>query len=230
MSEFSSGTCRLTIPGSSRVMDRIRQGRRLLAVLALMPLPSFSQEYSVVLRVNERIATSYDYQERRFETARAINSSDRLSEEQKQELLANIGPRTMNELFEELLMLSRADQLGIRVVQADIDDQIAKTKANYGIESQEQFEQALASSGMTYEKMRENISKSFLVQKVMSQEVQPRISLEEEDLRRYYQSHSDEFQVPERLHLREIVLLESSGLEIDDLTRIAAEIRSLRQS
>lgn len=204
---------------------RTARASALVALLFSITASSFADTFEIVLRVNERIATSYDYQLRRAEKIRAIQSSERLSAERKQRLLAEVGVSTMGDIFEELLVLSRADQLGIEVSPAEIDRAVETTKRNYGLESEEEFEQALRSSGMNLETLRGNMRKNLLIQKVMGQEVQPRVKLEEEDLRRYYQSHSEDFQEPERLRLQEVVLLDSSGLTAEELRAMAEEIR-----
>jgi len=198
----------------------------ILGLLLLLPVPLVAQEaYEIVLRVNERIATTWDYQRRRAEKVRMIQGAESLPAQQQQRMLANVGVSTMDDLFEELLMLSRADQLGIRVNDADIERALASTRQNYGFETDEQFEQALHSSGLTLEQFRENLSQTLLVQKLMSQEVHPRVNLEEEDLRRFYQNHLEDFSEPERLQLQEVVVLSASGLSGDELEEIAREIR-----
>ena len=179
----------------------------------------------IVLRVNERIATSFDYNSERAERFEAIQQADSLTEERKQELLAVLGETVMKDIFEQLLMLSRADQLKIQLSPSDIDEAVERTKENFGIQTQAEFKAALASSGMTEERLRARLEKTLLTQRVMGQEVYSRVSIEEEDLRRYYQAHAEEFQVPQRLSLREVVVLESSGLKDEDLALLAEEIR-----
>ncbi len=179
----------------------------------------------IVLRVNERIATTYDYNSERMERFEAIQQADSLTEERKQELLAVLGETVMEDIFEQLLMLSRADQLKLQVSPSEIDEALERTKEGFGIKTAAEFRTALAAAGLTEERLRVRLEKSRLVQKVMGQEVYPRVSLDEEDLRRFYQSHAEDFQVPLRLNLREVVLLESSGLNVDDLALLAEEIR-----
>jgi parvulin-like peptidyl-prolyl isomerase len=179
----------------------------------------------IVLRVNDRIATTYDYNSERLERFQAIQQAESLTEEKKQELLAVLGETVMKDLFEQLLMLSRADQLKIQISPSEIDEAVERTKQNFGIQNQAEFKAALEASGMTEERLRGRLEKTLLTQRVMGQEVYSRVSVDEEDLRRYYQSHADEFQVPQRLSLREVVVLESSGLNDDDLALLAEEIR-----
>lgn len=183
------------------------------------------QVNEIVLRVNERIATTYDYNSERAERYQAIQQAESLSEERRQELLANLGETVMKDIFEQLLLLSRADQLKINITPSEIEEAVERTKENFGIKSQADFRAALQSSGMTEERLRARLEKTLLVQRVMGQEVYSRVELDEEDLRRYYQAHAEDFQVPQRLSLREVVVLESSGLSDADLALLAEEIR-----
>ena len=198
----------------------------MLCAFLLLPLSVVAQQdFEVVLRVNDRIATSWDYQLRRAEKMQMIQAAESLPAERRQRMLANVGVSTLDDMFEEMLMLSRADQLGIRVTEADLDRGVASTRENNGIETDEQFEQALKASGMTLQQFRDNLSRTMLVQKLMGQEVHTRVSLEEEDLRRYYQNHTDEFLVPERLQLEEVVIPSAEGQVDADLRQIAESIR-----
>lgn len=205
---------------------RSRLNSRLVCGLLLAGVSLGSAEVNeIVLRVNDRIATTYDYNSERLERFQAIQQAESLTEEKKQELLAVLGETVMKDLFEQLLMLSRADQLKIQISPSEIDEAVERTKQNFGIQNQAEFKAALESSGMTEERLRGRLEKTLLTQSVMGQEVYSRVSVDEEDLRRYYQSHADEFQVPQRLSLREVVVLESSGLNDDDLALLAEEIR-----
>ncbi len=202
--------------------------RRLVVALVLCLVGAVSVQAAVnriVLRVNERIATTYDYQRRRAERIAALRRATNLTTEQRQEALANVGERVMSELFEELLVLSRADQLGLEPSASEVAAAVRRARASFGIESDEEFRAALESNGMTLEEFRDQMRKDLMVREVMSREVQPRVKLEEEDLRRYYQSHRNEFEEPERLKLREVIVLESSGVDAQRMGELAAEIR-----
>jgi peptidyl-prolyl cis-trans isomerase SurA len=189
------------------------------------PTPASAEVHRIVLRVNEQIATSHDYQRRRDERVEALRRAEGLSMEERQELLADIGGSIMSNLLEELLILSRAEQLGIRANEDQVSLAVQQAKDNLGIQTDEQFEEALASSGITAEELRAQMRRNLLMQEIMSREVHPRIIQSEEDLRRYYQSHSDEFQVVERLKLEEVVVLETFGTGPIQMSALAAEIR-----
>lgn len=184
--------------------------KRILLLAVLAAAPASADVNGIVLRVNDRIATLVDYRQRYQERLDALRrrggDSDRLAE-----LLAEAGRDTMCELFQELLVLSKADQLNLEATEEMIDEGVARAKEANGIESDEQFTRALAQAGMTEQAFREQVRRNLLIQQVVGAQLRERVDLDEEDLRRYYQSHLEEFQQPRRIHLREIVVLDSQG-------------------
>src|SRR5688572_10950678 len=126
--------------------------QRLLALplLALLLLPAALRAElvnKVVLRVNDQIATLYDYEQRRAGMAQEVLRQQDLSAEERRQLLAQVGELAFKDMFEELFLESRAEQLGIEITDAQIDQQVGQMKQNFGIETDEQFEAALAQSG-----------------------------------------------------------------------------------
>ncbi len=60
----------------------------------------------------------------------------------------------MRDLFEELLVLSRADQLEITVTANEVTEAINRMRKGNQLEDDEQFRAALAQSGLTPEMLR----------------------------------------------------------------------------
>ena len=179
----------------------------------------------IVLRVNDEIATLWEFQQRRRSRIAEIQRAD-LPPERRQRLLADVGAETMREMFEELLVLSRADQLDIEVSDREVDAAVRQTQAQFGLESDEEFRSALAAAGMTLEDLGEQMRRNLLIREVMGREVQSRIELEEEDLRRYYRDHADQFSRPRRLEVREVVIPDEAGASDEERDALAAEARS----
>ena len=201
----------------------------LLALLLLAGLPAIARAElvnKVVLRVNDQIATLYDYEQRRSGMAQEILRQQELGDEERRKLLAQVGELAFKDMFEELLIESRAEQLGVEVSDAQIEQQVGQMKQNFGIQTDEQFAQALAQSGMTEPQLRERLRRDMRAREVMGREVQSRIQLDEDDLRRLYQKNREEFRQPEQLQLREVVVLEEGGLPTaDERSALAAQIR-----
>lgn len=205
--------------------------KRLLALplLALLLLPAALRAElvnKVVLRVNDQIATLYDYEQRRSGMAQEILRQQDLSDEERRQLMSQVGELAFKDMFEELLIESRAEQLGVEVAEGQIDQQVGQMKQNFGIENDEQFVAALAQSGMTEPMLRERLRRDMRAREVMGREVQSRIQLDEDDLRRLYQKNREEFRQPEQLQLREVVVLEEGGLPTaEERTALAGAIQ-----
>jgi foldase protein PrsA len=179
----------------------------------------------IVLRVNDRIATFYDYQQRKAELVRDIVRREQ-DQEERQRLLAQAGEVVFADLFRELLLDSRADQLAIEITDAQVDQSLAQLKQNFNIKTDQDFAAALAQSGMTETQLRAQIKNNQRMQEVRGREVQGRIKVDEEDLRRYYRKNLEQFRQPEQVQLREVVVLEEGGASAEQRKAVAGEIRA----
>ena len=117
----------------------------------------------------------------------------------------------MRDMFEELLVLSRADQLEITVTANEVTESIDRMRKANQLEDDEQFRAALAQSGITPEQLRAQFEQQIRFQRVIGREVYSEVKLEEEDLRRYYKDHIEEFRQPEQVKVREVVVLDDTG-------------------
>lgn len=215
-----------------RVLTVIRKQRRLaslfffsLALLGAAPALHAEVLNRIILRVNDRIATLHDYEMRRDATLADIQRRAQDPQE-RQRMMAQAGEMTYAAMFRELLLESRADQLGIGISEAQVDAAISRVRENFNIKTEEEMTAALASSGMTMEQLREQIRSQQRLDEARRRDIEARVDLEEEDLRRYYRKNLEQFRQPEQLQLREVVVLEEGGASAEERARIAAEIRS----
>ena len=216
-------------PGDSP-FSRLRAAGALVTLLAMSVLPAAAQssagsENRVVLRVNDRIVTLYDYQRAVNEQMNQIRAAVGLTEHERQELVADAGRLVMKVLFEELLLMSRADQLAVVVDESEVDEQVRATREQFRLESDEQFRQALAQQGMREEDFRQQIRKRLRSNVVRGREVAPRVVVEDEDLRRFYRENEERFRVPERARFEEVVVLEAT-VPADRMAPLAALART----
>lgn len=199
----------------------------LAAFLAVAAAPRAAADSlnRVVLRVNDQIATLYDYERRRDEAVREIVARVRDPKERQQQL-DSIGETVFRDMFQELLLSSRADQVGVEVNDAEVDQAIANLKANSGIKTDQDMQQALAQSNITLDQLRAQTRRNLRIHDTLGKEVQGKIKVKDEDLRRYYRKNQDQFQVPEQLQLREVVVLDDGGLPEPERRKVAAAIKA----
>jgi parvulin-like peptidyl-prolyl isomerase len=197
----------------------------LLLLLALAPALRAEVLNRIVLRINDRIATLHDYQLRRDDMVREISRREQDPQE-RQRLVGQAGEVAFADLFRELLLQSRADQLAVEVNDAQVDAAVAQLKTSYNIKTDEDFQAALAQSGMNEEQLRAQLRNTLRVQEVRGREVQSRVKVDEEDLRRYYRKNLEQFRQSEQVQLREVVVLDEGGAPVEERPRIASEIRA----
>lgn len=196
-------------------------------ILALTLSPALHAEVlnRVVLRVNDRIATLRDYQQRRQEMVQEVLRREQDPQE-RQRILGQAGEVVFANMFHELLLDSRADQLGIEINDPQVDTAVAQLRESYNIKNDQEFAAALAQSGMTEQQLRAQLRNTLRIQEVRGREVQSRVNVDEEDLRRYYRKNLEQFRQPEQVQLREVVVLEEGGAPAEERIRIASEIRA----
>jgi parvulin-like peptidyl-prolyl isomerase len=179
----------------------------------------------VVLRVNDQISTLYDYQRRREDFVRDLTRRE-MAPDERSRVLAQAPEMVFRDMFQDLLLESRAHQLAIEVTDAQLAAALAQMKQNFGIKTDEEFQAALAQSGMTEAQLREQIKGQLRVREVMDREVRTRVKVDEEDLRRYYRKNLEQFRLPEQFHLKEVVVLDEGGLpSAAERSALAARIR-----
>lgn len=196
----------------------------LLGALAAAPVGADVVD-RIVLRVNDRIATLLEYERRRSDALTQLAAAD-VSSEDRQRAAAGLGNRVFRDLFEELLLLSRADQLGINPRDPEIDAAVGRLRQSFGITSEDEFAAVLSQQGMSLAEFREQVREQLRMREVVAREVTGEIKIEEDDLRRIYRSEESRFAVPERRKVRELIVLEADDRNADDLRELAAAIEA----
>jgi len=178
----------------------------------------------IVLRVNDEILTLHDYQKQKSIAVTQILASQ-LPPAEQQERIGLVGRQITQELFRELLLESRAKQLRIVVTDEQVEEAVQGLIKRQGIEDEATLQQALASSGMTLDQLRDNMRREITFSQVVGREVTAKIAVAEEELRAYYRSNVEQFVVPEERWLKEVIVLEASGASPEELEETAQEIR-----
>lgn len=200
--------------------------RRSLALLLLggtLCAVAAGADNRIVVRVNDQIATLYDYRQRLAERLDQIRQAG-LPAAQRQELEGEAGRAVMREIYEELLLADRAEQLGIQFTPADVDRAMESTSERLGLPDRAALEQALQQAGRSVESYREQLRRTLAINAVMSREVRPRVQPDEREVREYYRDHEEELRTPTRLRLEEVVLLDESGLTVAERLARGQEI------
>ena len=162
----------------------------------------------ILVKVNGEIFTKSDLEERQVTVLRQMGQQVDLkanpSDAQLRQMLEQITPDLIVNVVDEMLVVQRGRELGYRLSDEDFNRYLENIKKESKIETEDQFQAALKQEGMTLADLRKNIEKTAIVSRVQQAEVLGRISVSDEEARKFYDEHSKEFTTPQSITLREI--------------------------
>lgn len=215
-------------------LTKLNRTLRLLVSTALicgfLTAPSaFADEEElnrIVLRVNDEILTLYDFEQRKQSELSAILANPNFSPAERQAEVAKVSKDVTQQVFREMLLESFARQNGITVSERDVDDSVRRIQEQQGLASTQELLRALEEAGMSLEQLRANLRQEMLLSSVVRREVSAKIEVTDDELRAYYRNHPEEFQVGEERKLREVILLDESGLGSEELMAAAQKLHA----
>ncbi len=111
------------------------------------------------------------------------------------------GGDILDDFILRTLIAAEAEEEQVKVGTPEVDDAFAELRARY--DSDAEFERWLHETGQTLKGLRMKLQRDIVVEKLLER----RMGLTDEGVRRYYESHPEEFTKPPRVHLWDIVTL-----------------------
>jgi parvulin-like peptidyl-prolyl isomerase len=121
-----------------------------------------------------------------------------------------IKKKALDRLILEEVIFQEAMRQGLRVEQPDIDKAVANLRKNTG--SEQQFQSYLAKELLTEAELRAQVERILLIDAVFTREVRKRVVLTEDELQKEYERQKDQFRIPEKLTVIDILFF----LNLDD--------------
>lgn len=195
----------------------------LAAIIAAGALSLSAAELveAVVIRVGDRIVTRTQYLKRLRDSYTEIEQTAPLAEQAAKK--AELRKSLPNDLIAELLIKDRADRMNITVSAEEMKDAVERLKSQYGLSSDAQFNESLQKSGMTRPEMENRLRDTIIMNKVFGKELRGREDLTDKELRERYDREKERFRLPERAHLREIVIVRPSDAAAAEAAHRRAE-------
>lgn len=105
----------------------------------------------------------------------------------------------LQKLIDKKLLLQEAKKQGFKVDEAELEEYVNKI-------SGPQLEQAAKPEQKDKESWLKELREELLINKLIKQEVEAKLVVTEDETRTYYQDHPEEFQPPEKVRVRQIVV------------------------
>jgi peptidyl-prolyl cis-trans isomerase SurA len=183
----------------------------LLPSLALVPGRARAEIIErVVAKVNGQIITLSEFQARQLVAAQGA----RVDPANVGAFLRQNNAKILQEAIDEILILQKAEDAGLKVPPQWIDEAIDGIRKENNITSDEQFQEALEREGLTLAELRQNIERGIVRRSVMEREIRPKIEATETELQAEYERlKATQFTKPPTVTLQEILVEEASGGE-----------------
>jgi peptidyl-prolyl cis-trans isomerase SurA len=212
----------------------MKLNRFLAAALVLTAVTAVRAEIieQILVKVNGEIFTKSDLEQRQVAALRqkgqAIDLKSDLSNAQLRTALDEITPQIMVDAVDEMLVVQRGKELGYKLGDEQFKSVLDNIKKENKMESEEQFQAALKAENMTLADLRRNLERQMIQQRVQQNEVLGKIGVTDDEARRYYEAHMNEFTTPPSVTLREILITVSTdakGLNVatDEAAKARAE-------
>lgn len=193
----------------------------IFVAFAAIQLSAAEVVEAIVARVGDRIITRTQYVKRLKDGLTEIEQST--PPEQIEARKAEFRKSLLNDLLSDLLIKDRADRLSLSVTDGEVRDAVKRLKEQYGITTDAQFEESLQKSGMSRQDMEARLRDTLISNKVFSRELRPREDLTDRELREKYDHEKDRYRLPERAHLREIILVKATDSAADVAVKTKAD-------
>jgi peptidyl-prolyl cis-trans isomerase SurA len=181
----------------------------------------------IIARVNNDVITMSDYQKAdqqlREEVAHDCQGCppDKVQQgykDQQKDLLRG--------LIDQSLLVQRAKDMGISV-ETDLIKRLDEVRKQNSLNSLEELEKAVEGSGIAWEDYKTQIRNGLLTQEVMRKEVGSRINIGNDEVKKYYDEHPQEFTRPEQVELSEI-FLSTEGKSPEEIAAVQKKAEDLR--
>jgi peptidyl-prolyl cis-trans isomerase SurA len=210
--------------------------KRLLPIVALIVvsgLVAAAQQgeilEQILVKVNGDIITKTELEQRQIGALRQRDPNFRpASDAELQKALVEVTPDVIVNAIDEMLLVQRGRELGYALGAEQFQGIVDNIKKENKIETEEQFQAALKQEGLTLDDLRRQIERQMLVSRVQQVEVAGKISVSEDDVKKYYAERRDSFTTQPELTLREILILvpttdQGVNVAVDDAARAKAE-------
>lgn len=142
----------------------------------------YKQRSEYFIKVRDRTITVADFN-KALEIARNAHPENR---SQTPDLAREARFRLIQQMTEEMILLERAEELGITITDSQVEKALEDIKRDY---PDNVFQEILLEYAVTYQSWKEGLKTRLLMEKVIAQELCDKIEITHDDISKYYEEH-----------------------------------------
>ncbi len=140
------------------------------------------QRNEYFIKVGDRTITVADFN-KAFEIAKNAYPQNRI---QRPDVNREVRFRLIQQLTEEMILLERAEELGITITDSQVEKALRDIKKDY---PDNVFQEILLEYAIPYQSWKEGLKTRLLMEKVITQELGDKIEITHDDISKYYEEH-----------------------------------------
>lgn len=157
----------------------------------------------VVAKIGSRSITVTEYSE-------AVKSMMPEGEKASKEEALELKKEVIGQMIEEALILEEAARKGITATDGELDTEVEKIKNEYGDKS---FKDVVTERYGSMDEWRQDVRKKLIIKKTIEDALGKGVAVSDEAARKYYEGHIKEFEYPEQVRARQIVVASADGAQ-----------------
>ena len=154
----------------------------------------------VIARVNDQIVTRSEYQRAEQQLLQEAQQQN-ISQADLDDRLHNL----LRDMIDQQLLLSKGKELGI-TGDAETMRELDDIRKKNNLADLDALRKAAEQQGVSFEDFKQKIRDSAITQQVVRDEVGRRLNMTHAVEEAYYTAHAKDFEVPEQVHLSEILV------------------------
>ena len=184
---------------------------------------------AILVKVNGEIFTKTDLEARQVATLRQRGLlPDKDDDEQLRKALVTVTPQILVEAVSEMLMVQRGKELGYKLSDDQFKSIVDNIRKENKLDTEAKFQAALKQDNLTMPDFRRQIERNVIASRVQQAEVFSKVSVSEDEARKYYDAHLGELASQASVTLREVLVAASGdgktpGAGSDEAARVKAD-------
>jgi peptidyl-prolyl cis-trans isomerase SurA len=183
--------------------------------------------------VNGDIITKTELEQRQIAALRQRDPNFRPgTDAELQKALVEVTPDVIVNAIDEMLLVQRGRELGYSLSTERFNSIVENIKKENKIETDEQFQAALKQENLTLDDLRRQIERQMLISQVQQVEVAGKISVAEDEIKKYYEANRTSFSTQPQITLREILIAvptSDKGVNVADDDAAKAKAEEIRK-
>ena len=135
-----------------------------------------------LVKVGDTILTVSEFNEV-FEISKSAYSHSDIMDPK---VVADIKLRLLNQMIEEMIILEKANAIGISISDGELEKEVQKIKADY---PDDVFEEMLLEAAVSFEAWKKRLKTQLIARRFIQAELESKITITSEEVSQYYAKH-----------------------------------------